>query len=197
MTGVEIDPRVAVRRRRFFTVLTAVALLGGVYATFIATQSPLEPHVFDVEGSSTMDERGYLVGYRPYGTVTLRLFLENTGLMPVHLDGITAPFVPTSDPENQFVGPFYEAEPLLYNGEQPGAFHPVDIAPGASVSVGLRLTMCPSGTIGSDGGAKTRHEVQLHYQYAGWERTYTETFSPALVAVFSYDCGFDGKHGLD
>jgi hypothetical protein len=196
MTGTAIDQRVAARRRRFFAVLTAIALLAGGYAIFIATQSPLVPYLTDVDGSNSIDERGFLVGYRLDGTVTVRLSVENTGRIPVHLDRIIAPFVPTSDPDNQFVGPFYESEPLLYIGEQPGAFHPVDVAAGAWVSVGLRLTMCPAGTPGTDRGSIWFSQIQFRYRYAGWQRTHTETLSQALVAAFFYKCGFDGKHGL-
>jgi hypothetical protein len=39
-------------------------------------------------------------------------------------------------------------------------------------------------------------EIRLRYRYAGWQRTHTEVFSPALVAAFFYKCGFDGKYGL-
>jgi hypothetical protein len=90
-----------------------------------------------------------------------------------------------------FVSVFYKAEPLLYDGESPGPFHPAAVPVNGTVSVGLRLTMCPAGTPGSDNGHMSMQLVNLVYSYAGWRRTHAVQLTQTLSAPF-YKCDYTG-----
>ena len=102
-----------------------------------------------------------------------------------------APWVPVGDPENMFISAFYKAEPLLYDGETPGPFHPVSVPVDGTVAVGLRLTMCPAGTPGDDQGTMFAEQINLIYSYAGWSRTRTVDL-PQRLSAPAYECDDTG-----
>jgi hypothetical protein len=181
------------RRRWPFFILIVVLLIGGY--TIIAAQSPLRIDDTYVSASTvTGVDDGYLVAYTPSGDVQLHLHLINNGRLPVRLTGIVAPWVPTSDPMTSGpIAPFYKASPVLFDGEQPVAFHPVSLAPGETVSAGPRLTMCPAGTPGTDDGRFTAYGIELVYRYAGWQRTHMVDLSQPVAAPF-YKCDYAGNH---
>lgn len=192
MTGT---PSPRSRTRRLVATVIALMLLGGGYLTFATVQSPLAIAEVEVDAASVVtDDTGYLVPYTPSGEVLLRVHLRNDGRLPLRLTGIAAPWIPTSDPATSApIGPFYRAVAVLYDGERAIPFHAVELAAGEALSAGLRLTMCPAGTPGSDDGRVTVFGIDLIYRYAGWERTHGEDLTRTVSAP-SYKCDYAGKH---
>ncbi|MEV0269433.1 hypothetical protein AB0H43_11685 [Hamadaea sp. NPDC050747] len=190
MTGTSKRARVV----RLGAIATALALFVGGYAAFVAVESPVAMTSVDVEAASVVsDGDGYLVRYTPSGEVLLRVTLQNDGGLPVRLTGIRAPWVPTSDPATSPpIAPFYRATAVGFDADRMTAFQPVTLRAGHAASVGLRLTMCPAGTPGTDAGRFTAHQVTLIYAYAGWERAHTEDLTQSVSAPF-YKCDYAGR----
>lgn len=192
MTGTSKRARVV--RLGAIAIAVVLALLAGGYATFVAVKSPLSVASVEVEAASVAsDGDGYLVRYTPSGEVLLRMTLHNDGRLPVRLTGLRAPWVPTSDPATSPpIAPFYQATAVGFDADEVTAFQPVTLRAGHAVSVGLRLTMCPAGTPGTDAGRFTAHQITLIYAYAGWERAHTEDLTQTVSAPF-YKCDYAGR----